>query len=242
MILARITRAVRQQNWFAVALEFVIVIAGVVIGFQISAWNETRQERGLEQTYLERLAFELETVSEELDDVRGDLDNARDRAERFLAALDAGDRDAMQAEAFALLAITRVSEVQVQTAALHELISSGRLGLIRNEVLRAELASLPLVEADAHGVVDQLKAQQVDIAAVLRPHLRIRMDGLNVAAVTLADSFTAHSDELANSLSHAIYINRAASLFVLVLESRVDELRATLAGELGHGTSDGATE
>ena len=35
MILARLSRAIRQQNWFAVVLEFVIVIviAGVVIGF-----------------------------------------------------------------------------------------------------------------------------------------------------------------------------------------------------------------
>jgi len=37
MILARISRAIREQNWFTVALEFVIVIAGVVIGFQVRA-------------------------------------------------------------------------------------------------------------------------------------------------------------------------------------------------------------
>ena len=42
MILARITRALKEQNWFAVTLEFLIVLAGVVIGFQVSAWNERR--------------------------------------------------------------------------------------------------------------------------------------------------------------------------------------------------------
>jgi len=41
MILARITKAIREQNWFAVVLEFVIVIAGVAIGFQVTA-NERR--------------------------------------------------------------------------------------------------------------------------------------------------------------------------------------------------------
>jgi len=45
MILARLTRAIRQQSWFAVALEFVIVIAGVVIGFQVTAWNGERAAR-----------------------------------------------------------------------------------------------------------------------------------------------------------------------------------------------------
>jgi hypothetical protein len=237
MILARITKALKDQNWLAVSIEFIIVIAGVVVGFQVSAWNESRQERGLEQAYLERLASELEAVSDELHDFGGDLDDARDQAERFLAAFDAGDRAAMETGAFALLAITRVSEVQVQSAALHELISSGRLGLIRDEDLRAELADLPLIEADAHGVIDQLKAQQVDIVATLRPHLRVRMDGLGVDSVTLSDSFTHDDAELANNLAYSIYLNRAAALFVRVLINEVDELRASLDEALGRTES-----
>ena len=31
MILSRISRALREQNWFAVAIEFVIVVCGVVV-------------------------------------------------------------------------------------------------------------------------------------------------------------------------------------------------------------------
>ena len=143
----------------------------------------------------------------------------------------------MEDDAFALLAITRVSEVQVQSAALHELISSGRLGLIRDEDLRAELADLPLIEADAHGVIDQLKAQQVDIVATLRPHLRVRMDGLGVDSVTLSDSFTHEDAELANNLAYSIYLNRAAALFVRVLINEVDELRASLDEALGRTES-----
>lgn len=42
MILSRITHALRTQNWFALALEFVIIIAGVVIGFQVNAWSAGR--------------------------------------------------------------------------------------------------------------------------------------------------------------------------------------------------------
>jgi len=60
MILARISKAIRTQNWFAVALEFVIVIAGVVIGFQITAWNGERAERARAETMMARLADDLE--------------------------------------------------------------------------------------------------------------------------------------------------------------------------------------
>ena len=60
MILDRLSHAIRQQNWFAVALEFVIVIAGVVIGFQITAWNGERAERVRAETMMARLADDLE--------------------------------------------------------------------------------------------------------------------------------------------------------------------------------------
>lgn len=42
MILQNISKAIREQHYCAIALEFVIVIAGVVIGVQINARNEGR--------------------------------------------------------------------------------------------------------------------------------------------------------------------------------------------------------
>jgi len=62
MILARISHAIRTQNWFAVALEFVIVIAGVVIGFQVTAWADARQDRAAEQAILSQLHDDFEEL------------------------------------------------------------------------------------------------------------------------------------------------------------------------------------
>ncbi|MBI1393579.1 MAG: hypothetical protein GC152_12625 [Alphaproteobacteria bacterium] len=42
MILRRMIEHVRTQNWTAVALDFVIVVAGVFIGIQLGNWNEAR--------------------------------------------------------------------------------------------------------------------------------------------------------------------------------------------------------
>ena len=42
MLLRRITEHVKAQNWFAVALDFLIVVTGVFIGIQVSNWNEAR--------------------------------------------------------------------------------------------------------------------------------------------------------------------------------------------------------
>jgi hypothetical protein len=65
MILARITRAIREQNWFAVVLEFVIVIAGVVIGFQVTGMAGERDDRETEARHIREIA----------DDLRIDIDS-----------------------------------------------------------------------------------------------------------------------------------------------------------------------
>lgn len=59
-ILGRLSKAAREQNWFAVALELVIVVLGVVIGFQVTAWGQDRADRAREQVYLRQLAADLD--------------------------------------------------------------------------------------------------------------------------------------------------------------------------------------
>ena len=44
MILRRITEHVKAQNWFAVGLDFLIVVVGVFIGIQVSNWNAARSD------------------------------------------------------------------------------------------------------------------------------------------------------------------------------------------------------
>jgi uncharacterized protein DUF6090 len=60
MILRRMTKHVRDQNWFAVALDFVIVVAGILIAFQITNWNEARGERHREAQILREIATDLQ--------------------------------------------------------------------------------------------------------------------------------------------------------------------------------------
>jgi len=69
MLLRRITKHVKDQNWFAVGLDFLIVIVGVFIGLQVANWNETRQERFKEDHYLERLDEEMDVIRSRL--IRG---------------------------------------------------------------------------------------------------------------------------------------------------------------------------
>ncbi len=58
-ILHRISSALRRQDWTAVVVEIAIVFVGVLLGTQVSNWNDTRKEQAEVAALLERLKPEL---------------------------------------------------------------------------------------------------------------------------------------------------------------------------------------
>lgn len=59
MILRRIGEAARNQDWFVVAVEILIVVFGVFIGLQVDDWNKARENREAAETYYARLIGDL---------------------------------------------------------------------------------------------------------------------------------------------------------------------------------------
>ena len=60
MLLRRISKHVKQQNWFAVGIDFVIVVIGVFIGIQVANWNELQKTEDAAQVYRDRLVTDME--------------------------------------------------------------------------------------------------------------------------------------------------------------------------------------
>jgi len=59
MLLRRITKHVTDQNWFAVFIDFLIVVIGVFIGIQVANWNESLRTQQRALNYHERLTQEM---------------------------------------------------------------------------------------------------------------------------------------------------------------------------------------
>ena len=147
MILARISRAIREQNWFAVALEFIIVIAGVVIGFQITAMNAARAERDAEREYLGRLVVDLQDASAE---IQSQIAFEQEAIQLVSLALgfaneirgDAWGSEMVPEELSAALSMLTIRRTLVINSPTYfELQSAGRLSLIRDRRLRETLIS-----------------------------------------------------------------------------------------------------
>ena len=82
MRLRSLTKHIRDQNWFAVALDFFIVVVGILIAFQITNWNEGRAEYRKETQALIELKKELE----------GSIGVVRAKSHAYQQAADAGRR------------------------------------------------------------------------------------------------------------------------------------------------------
>ena len=73
MLLRRITAHVKDQNWFAVLIDFFIVVIGVFMGVQVSNWNDTRTNKYRESEI-------LGTIYAELQEDRVEFQNGKDAA------------------------------------------------------------------------------------------------------------------------------------------------------------------
>ena len=218
MILARLSHAIRTQNWFAMVLEFVIVIAGVVIGFQVTGWNAERSERVREAAYLERLHAEVE----ELESMRGWRVASRQRHAANLVEVadflhDRHDITPGEGHCTAIGMSFTVSNPTDRLGVLDELLSVGGFDTIRSPDVREAIARYMLATrraADAntgseiqivilHDRFPELfEVETVRIrtdADLLRPQFECDFDAMRAntefrhAFATNAFSFTSHN-------------------------------------------------
>jgi hypothetical protein len=87
MILRRLTQAFREQNWTAIVIEFVLLVAGVFLGIQVSNWNQARVDRADYDAALGRLRAEIETNLASLDAFDVDMEKSLATGSRALTVL-----------------------------------------------------------------------------------------------------------------------------------------------------------
>ncbi|NKI36378.1 hypothetical protein HFP89_14500 [Wenzhouxiangella sp. XN79A] len=230
MILRRVTEHVKAQNWFAVGIDFFIVIAGVFIGIQVANWNDARRDRDAEALYLDRLHRELSTISPL---VEQDHKDQRDRLERldevrmFLATglgierLDGRHCGALsQSHIFA--------DTIFYPATIKELIATGRIVLIRDDATRTEILSFD----QNNERLEQIRTDiQIDRVLLARKYPQLIIAGLgewedaicDFEAMSLNQSYL--NDFIDNMRRYAAYVSNVTGRQSEVIES----LRGTIA-------------
>lgn len=60
MIAKRVAQALKRQDWTMVSIEFVLIVVGVLLAFQINDWSNARSEERAQREATERLLDESE--------------------------------------------------------------------------------------------------------------------------------------------------------------------------------------
>jgi hypothetical protein len=136
MIPRRVAEHVKGHNWFAVAIDLVIVILGVFIGLQVQEWNTARQDRAKGQAYTARLIEDLSYEAWNYEYMIAYYNDVRENADRALASIAGGT--VLSDEQF-LISAYRASQYvfnETRRSTYDEMIATGDIGLIADQRLR----------------------------------------------------------------------------------------------------------
>ena len=185
MILHRITKHVKDQNWFAVGLDFIIVVVGILIAFQITNWNEARIARAKHDTYLVRLHNDFEGIRARLERHLDHYADAIEGGDYMLSLIRAeqSELNELQVDQEVLRRGTETltsARISPESAATYvEMVSEGQLSDVRPAALRDKLAEydrlLGIVQEVSRITVDASMRQRnfiyrhIELNSVLDP-------------------------------------------------------------------------
>jgi hypothetical protein len=142
MILRRVIKHFRNQEWTAIGIDFLIVVLGLLVATQLTNWNSTRQDNARGDIYSKRLKSEL----------RFELQYANSLLTYNIATLDAGrvayfglkgnpelDDETTLINAFRA---SQYNWCERRRASFDEIVASGALGLVSDQAMREAAISI----------------------------------------------------------------------------------------------------
>jgi len=121
--------------------EVLVIVVGVLLALWAEAWRESRAEHRLAYSYMQRLGADVQSDSVRFARIRFLHQQYREAANELLRVLNA-ETEADPIETAHLLARAGyLSPDNTVTSTYEDLVSSGRLFLIQDEVLRGSVQS-----------------------------------------------------------------------------------------------------
>ena len=169
MILRRLREHVSNHNWFAVTIDFVIVVVGVFVGIQASNWNQARIERQQAREYRSMLQNDLDANLENLATRMRYYNWVRDEALATLADLK---RPSSSLDDQFLLHAYQATQIQpwaLKRNTYDEILSVGAMANLGDPSLRDKIANY-YVTSDVTGANIAVVPPYRDIVRRIMPY------------------------------------------------------------------------
>ena len=155
MLLRRVTEHVKDQNWFAVGIDFFIVVIGVFIGLQVANWNDASNASAREAIILQQLKSEFEETVVEMKAAKADNENSMTATRDVLRVI----RDGVKPEDDAAFLTTirgagGLNQGPPEPTTLVELLSSGSLSDLSSPGVRNALIRYHATTVDFEKTAD----------------------------------------------------------------------------------------
>jgi hypothetical protein len=157
MILRRFTEHVRNQNWFAVGLDVIVVVTGIYIGLQADAWMSVKQDRALEVEYVERLVSDMEESIVEQRELMQVFDESNAAIDYIAQLMRSRSFDGIDEERLilGLNSVGWVPPLATNMITVRELQSTGNISLIRDVSVRVAIGQFERSYADVESSTSQ---------------------------------------------------------------------------------------
>jgi hypothetical protein len=144
MLVRRFVQHVREQNWFLVCVEIIVVVAGIFIALQVDDWNQQRKDMALERQYLARLQNELERLLEAEESRLRWNDSRLAHGELIQEVIDNQHlpEDERRNFEYGLYLLGVVNRARLSWGTVEELRATGNIQLIRDWSLRQQLTDV----------------------------------------------------------------------------------------------------
>lgn len=129
MILRRLSQALKDQNWMAITVEFILLVVGVFLGIQVANWNAARVDRMEYEAALGRLGAEIDVNLAALDAFDPEMAKSLKTGSRALTVLQScvDSEENLRIVKAGLEEIRGTSSLRLRRNALVEMTSNPRL-------------------------------------------------------------------------------------------------------------------
>jgi hypothetical protein len=239
MILRRLVIALRKQDWVTVVIETLIVVFGVFIGLQVNNWNEARQERIETHSLLERLERDFEQLLALTESGIARQLLYLEVTERLITGIRAGqlDEDFLASD---LALVDSIGSLPAPSAAFEELVSTGRMRLIRNAVLRDELYRYDSYTGFLYLQFSQVAEPVAELSRVIIRAKTLELTGQpsqrfeQLGRVEAIDHAVVLEDrDIMDALQSAYITQDNTHLILIALRARIERILDLLAEERG---------
>lgn len=164
MFYRKLLTHLREQNWFAAGLDFIIVVIGIFVALQVNKLNQEYQDRIDEKDYMHCLLNDAIYNEQQIKDV---IDAHRRRATNAKQALDVlMDVDAVVQDqsklVFHMMLAIDIASVKLFHGTYDELVSTGKLAILRDDKLKKLLQEEVATNRFVLGSLDNFRRLSTD--------------------------------------------------------------------------------